>query len=160
MTMGLVKYQWMMWQKGITDTLHNTFAFAFEVGFVKRYQNGQETIKMILIYLSGTKDKCLCLGGSYVLDIGYTIFHYLDVLIARNLIQGIIHLYLWEFPSIGDPTFKNNLVANYEACKEIIWHSHYARHFIATVLKFKNLIATMLKRVLVPSFALRFKRYS
>ena len=35
MTMGLVKYQWMMWQKGITDTLHNTFAFAFEVGFVK-----------------------------------------------------------------------------------------------------------------------------
>ena len=54
---------------------------AFEVGAMSICLSNPgkkhcEAFKMILRYLSGTKNKCLCLGGGNVSIIGYTDFDY------------------------------------------------------------------------------------
>ena len=54
---------------------------AFVVGVVSRFMSNRgkkhwDALKLIMRYLSGTKDKCLCLGRGDVSIIGYTVSYY------------------------------------------------------------------------------------
>ena len=54
---------------------------AFAMGAVSRFMSNPgkkhwDALKLIMRYLSGTKDKCLCLGRGDVSIIGYTVSYY------------------------------------------------------------------------------------
>ena len=66
---------------------------AFAVGGVSRFLSNPskkhwEVVKMILRYLCGTKNKCLCLGGGNVSIIGYIDFDYAGCSCSRKSTSG------------------------------------------------------------------------
>ena len=68
---------------------------AFAVGVVRRFLSNPskkhwEAVKLILRYLCGTKNKCLCLGGRNVYIIGYTDSNYVGCSNNRKSTLGYI----------------------------------------------------------------------
>ena len=90
-----------------------------------------EALKLIIRYLSGTKDKCLCLGRGDVSIIGYTDSDYGGCADSRKSTSGYIFQIMgsaiaWR-PRLQDcvalSTTEAEYVAASEACKEAIWLS-------------------------------------
>ena len=92
---------------------------AFVVGVVSRFLSNYgkkhwETVKMILRYLCGTKNKCLCLGGgNYYLLLDIQIQIMLVVPRVENLLRAIFFS-LWEMPYLGDLVSKSVLLCPVE----------------------------------------------
>ena len=68
---------------------------AFAVGVVSRFMSNRgkkhwDALKLIMRYLSGTKDKCLCLGRGDVSIIGYTYSDYGGCANSRKSTLGYI----------------------------------------------------------------------
>ena len=87
---------------------------AFAVGVVSRFLSNPgkkhwEAVKMILRYLCGTKNKCLCLGGGNVSIVGYTDSDYAGCSDSRKSTSGYIFS-LWEVSYLGDLVSKNALL--------------------------------------------------
>ena len=66
---------------------------AFVVGVVSQLMSNPskkhwDALKSILRYLSGTKDKCLCLGKGDVSIIGYTDSNYVGCVDSRKSTSG------------------------------------------------------------------------
>ncbi|KAH7429742.1 hypothetical protein KP509_09G063700 [Ceratopteris richardii] len=112
---------------------------AFAVGVVSRYMSNPgkkhwEAVKMILRYLSGSKDKCLCLGRGKASIIGYTDSDYACCVDNRKSTSGYIFHFaggaiswrsrLQECTTVS--TTEAEYVAASEACKEALWLSRLA----------------------------------
>ena len=87
---------------------------AFVVGVVSKFLSNPgkkhwEAVKMILRYLCGTKNKCLCLDGGDVSIVGYTDSDYAGCSDSRKSTSGYIFS-LWEVSYLGDLVSKNALL--------------------------------------------------
>ena len=72
---------------------------AFAVGAVSKFLSNLgkkhwEVVKLILRYLCGTKNRCLCLGGGNVSIIGYTDFDYAGCYDNRKSTSGHIFQFM------------------------------------------------------------------
>ena len=95
-------------------------AIGFAVGAISQFMSNPgkkhwDVVKLLLRYLSGTKDKCLCLVRGNVSIMGYTsgyIFQIMGGIVAwRSCLQECVAL----------STTEAKYVATSEACKEAIW---------------------------------------
>ena len=112
---------------------------AFAVGVVSRFMSNPgkkhwDALKLIMRYLSGTKDKCLCLGRGDVSIIGYTDSDYGGCADSRKSTSGYIFQIMggviaWRSrlqDCVALSTTEAEYVAASEACKEAIWLSRLA----------------------------------
>ena len=112
---------------------------AFAVGAVSRFMSNPgkkhwDAVKLILRYLSGTKDKCLCLGRGDASIIGYTDSDYAGCADSRKSTSGYIFLIMggaiaWRSrlqECVALSTTEAEYVAASEACKEAVWLSRLA----------------------------------
>ena len=84
--------------------------------------------------MSGSKNKCLCLGGGNVSITGYTNFDYVDCSNNRKSTSGYIFQFLggaisWRSrlqECIALSTIEPKYVAASEACKEDVWLARLA----------------------------------
>ena len=89
---------------------------------------------MVLRYMSGSKNKCLCLGQGNASIIGYINSHYVGCSDNRKPTLGYIFKFMGDAQSwrsrikecttlfITEPKY----VASSEACKEVVWLSRLA----------------------------------
>ena len=112
---------------------------AFAVGAVSRFMSNPgdkhwEAVKLILRYLCGTKNRCLCLGGGNVSIIGYTDSDYAGCSDSRKSTSGYIFQFMggaisWRSrlqKCTALSTTEAEYVAASEACKEAVWLSRLA----------------------------------
>jgi hypothetical protein len=112
---------------------------AFAVGAVSRFMSNPgkkhwDAVKLILRYLSGTKDKCLCLGKGDAYIIGYTDSDYAGCADSRKSTSGYIFQIMggviaWRSrlqDCVALSTTEAEYVAASEACKEAVWLSRLA----------------------------------
>ena len=93
-----------------------------------------EAVKLILRYLCGTKNRCLCLGGGNVSIIGYTDSDYAGCSDNRKSTSGYIFQFMggaisWRSrlqKCTALSTTEAEYVAASEACKEAVWLSRLA----------------------------------
>ena len=112
---------------------------AFAVGAVSRFISNAgkkhwDAVKLILRYLSGSKDKCLCLGKGDASIIGYTNSDYAGCAYSRKSTSGYIFQIMggviaWRSPlqdCVTLSTTEAEYVVASEACKEAVWLSRLA----------------------------------
>ena len=111
----------------------NLLEIVFVVGVLSKFisnssKKHSEVVNIILRYLSGTKDKCLCLGKGDVSIIGYTYSNYVGCFDSRKSTSK------YSFQSMGGAiswrrclqecialsTIEAKYIAIIEACTEVV----------------------------------------
>ena len=104
-TVGSLMYAIMATRPNIAFAVRAMSKFLWDLG-----KKHWEAVKLILRYLCGTKNKCLCLGGRNLSVIGYTYFDYARCSNSRKSTSGYIFQFM-GVPYLGDVVSRNVLLS-------------------------------------------------